>query len=63
MSASELRLLKRIVAIALAGVGYLGWAAENRRAKWLERELLEERAKNSPWTERAEEAQEDIVRE
>jgi hypothetical protein len=54
MSEAELKTLKRIAAIALAGVGYLGWAAENRRAKQLERELLEERAKNSPWTERVE---------
>ena len=54
MSEQELKNLKRIAAIVLAGVGYLGWAAENRRAKQLERELLEERAKNSPWTKRVE---------
>ena len=54
MSQAELKILKRIYRIVLAGVGYLGWASENRRAKQLERELLEERAKNSPWTERVE---------
>jgi hypothetical protein len=54
MSASELRPLKHISAIALAGVGYLGWACEHNRAERLNRELEEERAKHTPWTERVE---------
>ena len=52
MSEAELKTLKRLLTAFVAGVGILAWGSEHNRAERLQRELDEEKAKNSPWTER-----------
>jgi hypothetical protein len=54
VSDQEIKLLKRIAASVLAGIGWFWGACEHSRAERLQRELEEERGKNQSvdWRER-----------